>query len=210
MTSAIQPSPGIQPDSYSGTRSVLFSRPATLGVLLRASRALRVFVAEKCTPSILGARHSHVAPRRGDPNTLRANPIPEDTPMNQISLIGIVTTVPVTHSEGTVKYTSFQLRVHGSYLDSNSDPYTYTETYRVICIGKPEEFIRIIPRDQEIKVTGELRNRTHVIRVGGPITVKVAYPLPEVVVDSIKWHDFTVTRTGGDDILIALYKPDPA
>lgn len=209
MTSAIQLSPGIQPDSYSGTRSVLISRPATLGVLLRL-RALRVFVAEKCTPSVLGARHTHVAPRGGDPNTLRANPIPEDTPMNQISLIGIVTTVPVAHSEDAAKYTSFQLRVHGSYLDSNSDPYTYTETYRVICIGKPEEFIRLIPRDQEIEVTGELRSRNHVLRIGGPLTIEVAYPLPEVVVGSIKWHDFTVTRTGGDDILIALYKPDPA
>lgn len=130
--------------------------------------------------------------------------------MNQISLIGFVTTVPVTQGEDDARYTSFQLRVHGSYLDSNSDAYNYTETYRVICIGKPEEFIRLIPRDQEIEITGELRTRTHVIRVGGPITIEVAYPLPEVVVDSIKWHDFTVTRTGGDDILIALYKPDPA
>ncbi|HTV07357.1 MAG TPA: hypothetical protein VME86_18445 [Acidobacteriaceae bacterium] len=130
--------------------------------------------------------------------------------MNQISLIGIVTTVPVAHSEDAAKYTSFQLRVHGSYLDSNSDPYIYTETYTVICIGKPEEFIRIVPRDHEIEITGELRTRTHVIRVGGPITIEITYPMPEVVVDSIKWHDFTVTRTGGDDIIIALYKPDPA
>lgn len=210
MSPALQLSSNVQPDSSSGTRSVLVSRPATLGVLLRATRALRVFAAEKCTPSVLGARHSHVAPRRGDPNTFRANPISEDIPMNQISLIGIVESVPVPHNDAGVKYTSFRLRVHGSYLDSNSDAYTYTETYTVICIGEPKEFIRIIPRDQEIEVTGELRTRTHVIQVGGHITIEVAYPLPEVVVDSIKWHDVTVTRTEGNDMLVALYKPDPA
>ncbi len=130
--------------------------------------------------------------------------------MNQISLIGIIESVPVTHNDAGVTYTSFRLRVHGSYLDSNSDAYNYIETYTVICIGKPEEFIRIVPCDQEIEVTGELRSRTHVIHIGGPITIEVAYPLPEVIVDSIKWHDFTVTRTGGYDLLIALYKPDPA
>lgn len=127
--------------------------------------------------------------------------------MNQISLIGIIESVPMHHNDAGVTYTSFRLRVHGSYLDSNSDAYNYTETYTVICIGEPKQFIRIIPRDQEIEVTGELRTRTHVIHVGGPITIEVAYPQPEVVVDSIKWHDVTVTRTGGDDLLIALYKP---
>jgi hypothetical protein len=224
MTSqrAIPLSSGIQPDSYSGTRSALSPRPATLAVLLRlrrpagfgfqkircATNAQRIFrTFRKCTPSVLGAGRLRSL---GDPNTLRANPIPEDIPMNQISLIGIIESVPVSHNEDGVAYTSFRLRVHGSYLDSNSDPYNYTETYTVICIGKPQEFIRIVPRDQEIEVTGELRTRTHVIRVGGPITIEVGYPLPEVVVDSIKWHDFIVTRTGGNDTLIALYKPDPA
>ena len=131
--------------------------------------------------------------------------------MNQISLIGIVESVPVTHrADAGAMYTSFRLRVHGSYLDRNSDAYSYTETYTVICVGKPEQFIRIVPRDQEIEVTGELRTQTHVLQIGGPIAIQIAYPLPEVIVSSIKWNDITVTRTGGDDILIALYKPDPA
>lgn len=98
MTSAIQPYPGIQPDSCSGTRSALFPRPATLDVLLplptpsrnnrvlgtpdrgpavfgfqkirSASNASRLFrTFRESTPSVLGA--GRLRPL-GDPNTLRA------------------------------------------------------------------------------------------------------------------------------------------
>ena len=152
----IQLSSGIQPDSYPGTRSAHFPRPATLAVLLRLCRpagfgfqkirrarnAQRIFrTFRKCTSSVLGT--GRLRPL-GDPDTLRANPIPEDIPMNQISLIGIVESVPVTHrADAGAMYTSFRLRVHGSYLDRNSDAYSYTETYTVICVGKPEQFIRV-------------------------------------------------------------------
>lgn len=184
MRDRIQPSSGIQPDSYSDTRSVLISRPATLGVLLRAARALRVFVAEKCTPSVLGARHSHVAPRRGDPNTLRANPIPEDIPMNTISLTGTIVSIPVTDSVGSnLHYTSFRLWLHDRYLDSKGNEYFYDEEYSILCVGKLDQFIRTIPRGEEIEVKGQLRGRHHVLRVDGPVPIDISYP--RVIADSI-------------------------
>jgi len=211
MNVALQLSSGVQPDSSSGTRSVLVSRPAALGVLLRAARALRVFVAEKCTPSTLGARHSHVAPRKGDPNTLRANPTPEDTAMNNVSLTGFITSVPTTASVGEgLIYSSFRLRVHGAYLDHEGDSYSYDDEHTVICVGKLTEMLRILPRDEEIEVVGELRTRTHVYRIGEPININIAYPFSEVVADSITWRDLTLKRTAGENVLIALYDPDPA
>jgi hypothetical protein len=131
--------------------------------------------------------------------------------MNTISLTGIIASVPAAFSAGDgLMYTSFRLRVHGSYLDSKEDPYSYAETHTVICVGKLDEFIRIIPRDDLIEVRGELRSRIHVLRIGGPIAIEVAYPFSEVVADSITWRDLTLARTGGNDTLIALYKPDPA
>lgn len=131
--------------------------------------------------------------------------------MNQISLTGIIASVPATFSAGDgLMYTSFRLRVHGSYLDSKDDPYSYADMHTVICIGKLDQFIRIIPRDDQIEVRGELRSRIHSLHVGGPIDIEVAYPFSEVVADSITWRDLTLARTGGYDILIALYKPDPA
>ena len=210
MSFALHMSFGVPPSSCSAPRSVLISRPATLGVLLRL-RALRVFVAEKCTPSVLGARHSHVAPRRGDPNTLRANPTPEDTAMNTVSLTGFISSVPTTASVGQgLAYTSFRLRVHGAYLDKEDDSYSYADEHTVICVGKLTEILRILPRDEEIEVTGELRTRTHVYRIGEPININIAYPFSEVVADSITWRDLTLKRSGGEDVLIALYDPDPA
>ncbi len=107
-------------------------------------------------------------------------------------------------------YTSFRLRVHGAYLDSHGAPYSYAEEHAVICVGKLDYFIRSIPRDEEIEVDGELRSRTHVLRVGGPLEIDVAYPRSEVVASTIRWLDLVLSRKAIDDTLIALYKPDPA
>jgi len=131
--------------------------------------------------------------------------------MNSISLAGIIASVPATFSIGNdLTYTSFRLRVHGSYLDSKGDPYSYAEEHTVICVGKLDQFIRCIPRDQEIEIDGELRSRIHVLRIGGHVEIEVAYPRSEVVASSIRWLDLTLSRTAADDTLIALYKPDPA
>ena len=131
--------------------------------------------------------------------------------MNSISLAGIIASVPVRFSIGNgLTYTSFRLRVHGSYLDSQDAPYSYAEEHTVICVGKLDYFIRAIPRDQVVEVDGELRSRIHVLRIGGPVEVEVAYPLSEVVASSIRWLDLTLSRTSADEVLIALYKPDPA
>jgi hypothetical protein len=209
-------SSGVLPESCSGTRSVLIPRPAARRVsAFSAFRKSLLQQTQKDFPNLpkmrrltLGAGHLR---QLGDPSTLRANPIPEEIPMSSISLAGIIASVPVRFSiSNDLTYTSFRLRVHGSYLDSQGAPYSYAEEHTVICVGKLDYLIRAIPRDQMIEVDGELRSRIHVLRVGGPLEIDVAYPLSEVVADTIRWLDLTLSRTAADDSLIALYKPDPA
>jgi hypothetical protein len=207
----MRPSSSVSPESSSGTRSVLIPRPAAHRALLfpdSSPNQVRRVPAPENAPSALGAGHLR---RLGDPSTLRANPIPEDIPMNTISLAGIISSVPATFSiDNDLTYTSFRLRVHGAYLDSNGDSYSYAEEHTIICVGKLHHFIRAIPRDHEIEVDGELRSRIHVLRIGGPVAIEVSYPLSEVVATTIRWLDLTLSRTAADDSLIALYKPDPA
>jgi hypothetical protein len=131
--------------------------------------------------------------------------------MNSVTLTGIISSVPVTSSTGNgLAYTHFRLRVQGSYLDPEGDAYFYSDEHTVICVGKLTEIIRIISRDEEIEVSGELRSRTHVLHIAGPIDINVSSPFSEVVADSIAWRDLTLKRTAGEDVLIALYEPDPA
>jgi hypothetical protein len=206
----LQMSSPVMPEPSSDTRSVLILRPATLGALLRTPCALRVFVPEKCTPSVLGARHLHGAPRRGDPNTLRANPAQEKTTMNTVSLSGMIVSVPtVTTVDKGLNYTSFRIRVHAAYLDDAGDAYTYVDEHTIICVGQLANMLDILPRDEEITIIGELRMRTHVYRIGEPININIAYPFSEVVANSITWRDLTIKRTAGEETLIAIYRPDP-
>jgi len=131
--------------------------------------------------------------------------------MNIVSLTGFISSVPTAASVGKdLAYTSFRIRVHGAYLSKEGDPYSYDDEHTVICVGKLTQMLRILPRDEEIEVTGELRTRTHVYRIGEPININIAYPFSEVVADSITWRDLTLKRAGGEDVLIALYDPDPA
>ncbi len=131
--------------------------------------------------------------------------------MNYISLVGIIASVPATFSIGNdLTYTSFRLWVHGSYLDSKGDPYTYDEQHTVICLNTLAQFIRTIPEGQDIEVVGELRSRLHLLRIGGPVAIEVTYPLSEVVANTIRFRDRMVARTAIDDALIELYKPEPA
>jgi hypothetical protein len=131
--------------------------------------------------------------------------------MNTVSLTGVISSVPTTANVGKdLAYTSFRLRVHGAYLNQEGDSYSYDDEHTVICVGKLTQMLRILPRDEEIEVTGELRTRTQVYRIGEPININIAYPFSEVVADSITWQDLTLKRAGGVDVLIALYDPDPA
>jgi hypothetical protein len=131
--------------------------------------------------------------------------------MNYISLVGIIASPPATFCIGKdLTYTSFRMWVHGSYLDSKGDPYTYDEQHTIICLNTLAQFIRTIPEGESIEVVGELRSRTHVLRVGGSIEVEIAYPLSEVLANAIRFNQRLVARTAIDDELIALYKPEPA
>ncbi len=129
--------------------------------------------------------------------------------MNTISLTGIITSIPVTESVGEdLHYTSFRLWLHDRCFDSKGNEYFCDEEYSIICVGKLERLIRVIPRGEQIEIEGQLHGRHVVLPVGGSITVEVSYP--RVFANSIRWRDRTLERTGGNDILIALYKPDPA
>ena len=131
--------------------------------------------------------------------------------MNTVSLTGFISSVPTTASIGqSLAYTSFRLRVHGAYLDKEGDSYSYADEHTVVCVGKLADTLRILPRDEEIEITGELRTRTHVYRIGEPINSNIAYPFSEVVSDSITWRELTRKRGGGEDVLMALYDSDPA
>ncbi|MFP5229509.1 MAG: single-stranded DNA-binding protein [Acidobacteriota bacterium] len=133
--------------------------------------------------------------------------------MNHISLIGIIASVPATLrlSNGQA-YSSFLLRVHGSYLDTDGDPYSYHDQHPVVCVGALDRFIHTVPPDAQIEVEGELRSRLHVLRMDGPVQIEVAYYRAEVVADSIRFNNHSVSRgeDGSDDALIALYTPEPA
>ncbi len=131
--------------------------------------------------------------------------------MNYISLVGFIASVPATFSIGDgLSYTSFRLRVHGSYLDSNDDPYVYAEEHTVVCLNTLAHFVRSISGYAEIEVVGELRSRIRVWRASGPVAVEVAYPRAEIVANTIRFNGHLVARTAIDDALIAIYKPDPA
>ncbi len=131
--------------------------------------------------------------------------------MNTISLTGIIASVPATFNiDNDLTYTSFRLLVHGRYLDSKGDEYSYDEQHTIICVGNLEHFIRAIPRDHDIEVDGEVRSRIHVLRIGGDVAIEVSYPFTEIVANTIRWLDLTLSRKAADDSLIALYKPDPA
>ena len=131
--------------------------------------------------------------------------------MNTVSLTGIIASVPTTVTVGNnLTYTSFRLRVHAAYLGDNDDAYAYVDEHTIICVGQLTDMLRILPREEEINVGGELRTRIHVYRIGEPININIAYPFSEVVANSITWRDLTFKRTAGEDTLIALYKPDPA
>lgn len=131
--------------------------------------------------------------------------------MNYISLVGIISSVPTTFSiRNDLTYTSFHLRVHGSYLDSKGAPYTYDEQHTVICLNTLAQFIRMIPEGQDIEVVGELRSRIHLLRIGGPVAIEITYPRSEIVANTIRFRNRLVARTATDDALIALYKPEPA
>ncbi len=213
----IQSLSGLLPDSSSDTRSVLIPRPSARRVSAftafkksfcdQRKNIFRTF--RKRRRLALGAGHLHVAPRRGDPSTLRANPIPEKTGMNTVSLTGVIASTPTTATAGNdLTYTSFRLRVHAAYLGDRDDAYTYVDEHTIICVGQLTDMLRILPRDEEINVGGELRTRIHVYRVGEPININLAYPFSEVVADSITWRDLTFKRTAGEDTLIALYRPE--
>ncbi|WP_158790865.1 hypothetical protein [Granulicella sp. L60] len=130
--------------------------------------------------------------------------------MNTISLTGFIASVPTTAVAGNdLTYTSFRLRVHAAYLSEGDDAYAYVDEHTIICVGQLTDMLRILPRDEEINVSGELRTRIHVYRIGEPININIAYPFSEVVANSITWRDLTFRRTAGEDTLIALYRPDP-
>jgi hypothetical protein len=214
----IQSLSGLLPDSSSDTRSVLSPRPAARRV--SAFTAFRKFFCNerknifrtfrKRRRLTLGAGHLHVAPRRGDPSTLRANPIPEKTAMNTVSLTGVIASTPTTATvRNGLTYTSFRLRVHAAYLGDGRDAYTYVDEHTIIAVGQLTDMLSILPRNEEISVGGELRTRIHVYRVGEPININLSYPFSEVVANSITWRDLIFKRTAGDDTLIALYRRDP-
>ena len=131
--------------------------------------------------------------------------------MNYISVFGFIASAPTpTLLENGMTYTSFRLRVHGSYLDSKGDPYSYVEEHTIICLNILADFVRSIPRSAEVEVVGELRSRLHVLRFGGPVAVEVVYPRPEIIANTITFRERLVARTDPDDTLIGLYQLDPA
>jgi hypothetical protein len=133
--------------------------------------------------------------------------------MNSISLVGIIACVPATFRIGNGQtYTTFLLRVHGSYLDEQGDPYSYFDQHTVVCVGAIERFIRAAQSDGQIEVVGELRSRLHILHLGGPVAIEVAYYRAEIVADSVRSNNRSVSRAedDSDSTLIALYKPDPA
>jgi hypothetical protein len=130
--------------------------------------------------------------------------------MNTVSLTGFIASVPTTATVGNdLTYTSFRLRVHVAYLGDGDDAYAYVDEHTIICVGQLTDMLRILPRDEEINIGGELRTRIHVYRVGEPVNINLAYPFSEVVANSITWRDLTFSRKAGEDTLIALYRPDP-
>lgn len=131
--------------------------------------------------------------------------------MNYISLVGIIAGKPATVSLGNDRtYTSFRLWMHGRYIDSNGDEYTYDEQHTVICLNILAQFIRTIPEGESIEVVGELRSRIYALRIGGDLEINVTYPFTEVLANTIRFDNRLVARSATDDTLIALYKPEPS
>ncbi len=131
--------------------------------------------------------------------------------MNIISLVGCVVGVPATFDlEDNLRYTSFQLRVRGSYVDHNGDSHDYSDEHTIICLDRLADFVQSIPSQEDIEVVGELRNRTYGMFVGGDLTMTVSYQRSEIVAGTITFREVVVGRTEPDDVLIALYRPDPA
>jgi hypothetical protein len=222
-------SSGAAPESSSDTRSVLIPhhiapshKDRALGRFSGTARFCffglqKIFLAnyrtergaEKDFPNLpkmrrwaLGAGHTRPL---GDPSTLRANPIPEDIPMNPISLTGVIVSVPRRESIGDLRYTIFGLWIPGTYRNS------YAEEYSIICIGKLDRFARNHSQGKQIEVQGQLRGLHCDLCLDWPdVRVPVEVFYPRVIANSIRRHSRTVSEAGGDELLLALDQPELA
>jgi single-strand DNA-binding protein len=210
----------------------VFPAPGGLAVLLRSPERTPLRVSafrkslcnkrtnifrtfRKSTSSALGAGRLHVAPRKGDPSTLRANPMPEDNTMNhnKVSLAGSVYGgAPRTLvARDRLTYTTFDLLTFGSHQNRKDEEVHYHEVHHIVCVGTLDTFVRSIRNGAEIEVTGELRTRKYTTYLGDPAEVEISYWRKEVVATSIRPEASVVAaeqRGYVDPILIALYRPD--
>ncbi len=157
----------------------------------------------------------HVAPRRGDPSTLRANPISEDNTMNhnKVSLAGSVFggTPRTLVVRDSLTYTIFDLLTFGSHRNREGKEVHYHEIHHIVCVGTLDTFARTLKQGAEIEVTGELRMRKHTTYLGDPAEVEISYWHQEVVATSIRPDASVLAAEQKGYVgptLIALYKPD--